>query len=140
MKFTDGLFEFPVRIYDGFSVRKAIKDEETTDIPQNADWVLGYAEIPINEYEGCHDYFDRGRSVQEVATEGFDGTIIMTKHMGDFISVWDRKKFRDRINAFAEEYLKKVELQAQEELQAKIHEAHRKPFIIENKKRKWKLF
>jgi hypothetical protein len=104
MKYTDGLFNSPIRIYDGFSIRKALRDEEHLELPQEVEWVLGYAEIPLQEIYAMHDFFQSGRSVKEVAEEGFEGTLVMTKGLGDFICTWKRDKFKEKLNAFADKY------------------------------------
>lgn len=121
MKYTDGMFEFPIRIYDGFSVRKARKREEelNMDVTEDGEWVEGAAEIPLNQYEGCYDFFQSGRTMEDVADNGFDGTIILTKTMGEFICTWRREKFKARINKFAEGYVDTIENHVEEQFNMK---------------------
>lgn len=111
MRYTDRWFKFPVRIYDGFSVQKAImveekkfsEDPEAIDRPETPDWVTGFVRIPLNEVECWIDYYSEGRETSEVATEGFDLTMIETKNLGKFECVWKRQKFEEELNKFYEE-------------------------------------
>lgn len=119
MKFTNGMFEFPIRIYDGFSVRRALKREEEIDVAQDMEWAAGYAEIPLDEYNGCRDFFDSGRDVKDVSKGDFDGTLVMTKTLGDFICIWSRNKLKDKLNSFADTYIDDIEKFVESELSEK---------------------
>lgn len=138
MKYTDTLFSFPVKIYDGFSVRKNIKREELImddlDAPLPDDWVEGVAEVPLKEIQGYVDHYSAGRKVEEVAKEGFDSLRVMTFTMGDFVCTLTRKQFKERLNSFAEKYEKLIEELADEI----IEKANTTPLIIKKKTPWWK--
>ena len=112
MKYTDKWFKFPVRIYDGFSVHKAILIEdkklaenlEDIDKPEVPDWVMGYARIPISEITSWVDYYSEGRETSDVAKEGFDLTLVETKNLGKFECVWKRDRFEEELNKYAEKF------------------------------------
>lgn len=110
MKYTDRWFKFPVKIYDGFSVHKAIMIEdkklqdnpEDIDKPEIPDWVMGYARIPVNEIQCWIDYYSEGRETSEVAEEGFDLTMVETKNLGKFECLWKREKFEKELDDYYE--------------------------------------
>jgi len=133
MKYTNGLFTFPVRIYDGFSVRKALKREEDVDVSVDADWVEGKARIPISEFKGVVDYIPRGSSIETVEQEGFDCCAVITHSMGDFICNVSQDEFEIMLNEFAEIYYNEIEDAVEERLAEKIAE-------LEEKKPWWKKF
>lgn len=135
MEYTDGLFEFPIKVYDGFSVRKALKQEEEYETPMDGDWIEGFAEIPFTEIKGIIDYFSKGRTLEEVAKEGFDSCIVMTHNYGDFVANISRIEFRKRLNAFASKYANEVEDLVAQKLREKEEE---KSSIPEEKRPWWK--
>ncbi len=108
MKYTERYFKIPVRIYDGFSVHKAIVIEEkklsdnpeNIDRPETPDWVMGYARIPVSEIRYWMDYYTEGRETGNVADEGFDLTLVETKNLGKFECCWERKEFEKRLDEF----------------------------------------
>lgn len=108
-KFTDDFFSFPIKVYDGFSLKKALEEEdkETTEGPLPIDWVMGWVKIPAKDLHKLmwHDGFSRERNVKEVATEGFDLTIVVSDIHGEFVSTWPRKKFEQKIDEFMEKRL-----------------------------------
>lgn len=110
MKYTERFFRFPVRIYDGFSVHKAILVEEkklnespeNVDRPETPDWVMGYARIPSSEIRYWMDYYSEGRETGDVAKEGFDLTLVETRNLGKFECTWKRERFEEELNNFYE--------------------------------------
>jgi hypothetical protein len=111
MKFTDRFFTFLIKMYDGFSLRKAIEKEESDENiegPIPADWVTGIARIPGKEIKkgrlGWHDGFSRERTVEQAANEGFDQTSVMSLNYGEFLCTWPRKKFEEKLNEFMEKF------------------------------------
>lgn len=119
MKYTDGLFEFPVRIYDGLSLRKALKQEEDMEIPIDGDWVEGSVEIPFGEIKGLIDYFSKGRSLEDVYKDGFDCCLVMTMNFGDYICLLPKKEFKRRLNEFASKYSMDIEEMVEERMAEK---------------------
>lgn len=113
MKFTDGLFKLPVKLYDGFSVYKNIKKEEleleSLDRPLPDDWVEGYMHIPATDILGYSDCFSPDRGTEEVAKSGFDLTLVYTKTFGNLECTWTRKRFEEELNKFVEGYEKGIE-------------------------------
>lgn len=107
-KFTEDFFSFPIKVYDGFSLKKAMEQEErdSTDEPVPIDWVVGWVKIPVRDLPKMmwHDGFSRERKVEEVANEGFDLTIVVTDVYGEFVCTWPRKKFEDKLNEFMVKY------------------------------------
>jgi hypothetical protein len=104
MKFTDRFFEFPIKIYDGFSLKKAMEQEEALDAPVDADWVRGYIKIPAAAITDIYwyDVFSKGRTVEEIADKGFDATAIVHPDLGEFECTWRREKFENELNSFVE--------------------------------------
>lgn len=107
-KFTEEFFGFPIKIYDGFSLKKALEEEDKpgTDAPVSIDWIVGHVKIPAKDLHRImwHDGFSRERSVGEVAEKGFDLTIVVSDVHGEFVCTWPRKKFEEKIDAFVEKY------------------------------------
>lgn len=105
--YTDKFFKFPVRIHDGVSLSRALResimreeDNEEESPPLNTDWVQGWAKINIEEIKGWVDHFAMGRKTGNVAKEGFDQTVILTSSLGEFTCMWDRKRLEEEINKF----------------------------------------
>lgn len=113
MKFTEGLFKIPVKLYDRFSIVKNILEEEknleTLERPLPDDWVRGYKCIPASDIIGYGDWFSPDRKTGEVAEEGFDSTIVHTKSFGDLECTWKLERFEDELNKFVEGYEKGIE-------------------------------
>jgi hypothetical protein len=107
-KFTDDFFTFPIKIYDGFSLKKALKeeDEEGVDGPVPIDWIVGYVRLPAKDLPRMmwHDAFSRDRTVSDVAENGFDATAVVSHEYGEFMCTWPRKKFEDKLNEFIEKW------------------------------------
>lgn len=105
-KFTEEFFMFPIKIYDGFSLKKAMKEEDSEDTkgPVPIDWIVGHVRIPAKDLPKImwHDGFSREKSVEEVAEKGFDLTIVMSDIYGEFVCTWPRKKFEVRLDEFME--------------------------------------
>ena len=105
-KFTDDFFGFPIKVYDGFSAKKAMEaqDKDTTDEPVPIDLIAGWAKIPAKDLPKMmwHDGFSRERKVEEVAKNGFDLTMVFSDIYGDFVCTWTRKKFEEKLNEFME--------------------------------------
>lgn len=119
MKYTDGLFSFPVRIYDRLSIRRAAKREEDLDIPMDGEWVEGTIRIPFNEVKGIMDYYSKGREISDVEKDGFDCCIVMTNTLGDFIANVPQDSLMSSLNSFVDWYYKEVESMAVQELKEK---------------------
>lgn len=119
VKFTDGFFTFPVRIYDTSQMEKNAKREDLTNEVFPTDWIRGYADIPLNEIKGVFDFYSRGRTVEEVDEQGFDGAMVSTNSMGEFITTWNREKFKAELNSFANKYQNILEGFVQEEMAKK---------------------
>ena len=107
-KFTDDFFAFPIKVYDGFSLKKAMDEEDKvgTEAPVPIDWVAGWVRIPVKDLPKMmwHEGFSRERSVKDVAEEGFDLTIVITDSYGEFVSTWPRKKFEAKLDDFMAKY------------------------------------
>lgn len=106
MKYTDRFFEFPIRVYDRFTAQKAEAEEKIHDIPQEGDWAAGKAKLPYDSISAWTDYFDSTQGVDGVLQDGFKYTMVFTFGDGAFISTWEKSKFEDRLNAYAEKYEK----------------------------------
>lgn len=116
MKYSEGLFKFPIRIYDHVSLAKTILkeekklrdviDEDDIDelIPEDTDWALGYARIPIKEIKAWMDSFPDGKNPKVVAEEGFEETSVLTHTLGDFLCLWNMEKFEKELDTFVERY------------------------------------
>lgn len=105
-KFTDDFFSFPIKIYDGFSLKKAMKEEEDTDGPVPIDWIVGQVRLPAKDLHRMmwHDGFSRDRTVSDVAENGFDMTSVVHDDYGEFMCTWPRKKFEQKLDEFMEKW------------------------------------
>lgn len=98
--YTDLFFEMPIKIYDGFSLRKAQKEEEETDLqePIEANWVSGKVKFPHTEIVSWYEAFAKGKLPEDVINEGFDYTVVETKTLGDYVCIWRKEKFEAKLN------------------------------------------
>lgn len=107
-KFTDRYFSFPIKVYDGFSLKKTMEQEENSDEPLDADWVAGTIRIHGKEFEEgnvfWHEGFSKTMTVAEVAKSGFDTTVIYAENCGEFTCTWRKGKFESELNDFMEKY------------------------------------
>src|ERR1044072_1997570 len=107
-KFTDDFFSFPIQIYDRFSFKTALKeeDEEGVDGPVPIDWIVGHVRLPVKDLHRMmwHDAFSRDRTVSDVAENGFDATAVVSHEYGEFMCTWPRKKFEEKLNEFIEKW------------------------------------
>lgn len=107
-KFTDDFFGFPIKIYDGFSLKKALEEEdkEGVDGPVPIDWIVGMVRLPAKDLHKLmwHDAFSRDRIVSDVAENGFDVTTVVCEPHGEFMCTWTRKKFEEKLNEFMEKW------------------------------------
>lgn len=101
-KFMDGFFEFPIKIYDGFSLQVAERQEDSMGTRVEADWIIGMARLPGNALPEMmwYEAFSRDKTVEDAEENGFDVTIIRTKNHGEFMCPWRRKELEDRLEAF----------------------------------------
>jgi len=104
-KISENFFSFPIKIYDGFSLKRAMKEEdesEDIDGPIAVDWVSGHVKIPASEVLKLlwHDGFSRERTVKQAAEEGFDLTMVFAPNYGEFVCLWARDKFEERVEKF----------------------------------------
>ena len=109
MRFSERFFKFPIKIYDGVSIRRVMKQELDLDNPddvQSPDWVQGYAKLPYWSLDKLyyHEGFSTGRTPEEVAKDGFDLTSVYHAEFGDFECLWPLEKFEKRLDEFAERY------------------------------------
>lgn len=108
MIYTDRFFLFPIKVYDTTLSNDKLYDLGVNPESQKdeVDWVEGYCRLPygvLNDtrlywYEG----YSRDRTPEEVAKEGSDLTIVITKDHGEFVCTWDRLKFERKLNEFME--------------------------------------
>lgn len=107
-KFTEDFFSFPIKVYDGFSLKKALEEEDkdTAEAPVPIDWVMGWVKIPAKDLGRImwHDGFSRERNVKDVAEDGFDLTIVVSDVYGEFVCTWGRKKFEGKLDEFMEKW------------------------------------
>ncbi len=143
MKFTDGMFKFPIKVYDTFSLLKNIKEEqekfEELDRPLADDWVEGWMTMPIGEIKGYVDAFSPEYKTGEVAKKGFDLTLVYTVSFGQLECTWTINRFEKELNSFAERYEKGIASIVEDAFREKELEIDRK--IADSKKKKgWKLW
>lgn len=96
MKHTDNFFLFPIKCYDE---RILAEDEEET-----REWVLGYGRFPMSElYEiTWQDTYSKDRTSEEASKNGPDLTKVYSARYGEFICMWPRKKFENKLNDYME--------------------------------------
>ncbi len=101
-KFTDRFFAFPIKIYDSLSLGRAMEFEESVGMKADAEWITGVARISAKDLENItwQDGYSNGRTIVEVKEEGFDLTIVYTEIWGEYICMWTRKKFEEKLNEF----------------------------------------
>jgi len=113
MKYTERFFKFPIRLYDGIELRKAMENEEKlfdidpdSVVVEETPWVQGTAAIYAEDIYSYNETFSRGTEIEEVVKSGGDLTHIESK-TGDYICMWPIKKFEQKLNehmALVEEY------------------------------------
>lgn len=145
MEFTDGLFSFPTKVYDTFSVMKNFKEEvenmEELEGPLPDDWVEGDMYWPITDIQGFSDEFSSQRKTGEVAKEGFDMTTIYTKSGKMFECLWPAKRLKQELNEFANKYQKGIENMVTDAFKEKERELMlREVKVVSSKPSKWKGF
>lgn len=108
MGFIDEFFVFPIKIYDGYSLKRAMREEEDNESsgPVPIDWIVGHVRMPGKDLHRIiwHDGFSRERKVEEVAEKGFDLTIVTSDVHGEFVCTWPRKKFEAKLDEFMEKF------------------------------------
>lgn len=122
LKYTDGLFKFPVKTYDGRSLREFMRKEEKQELAEDEtdpDWCVGWIKIPANEIVGLREFFTQGRTMQDVAENGHDLTIVLTRTLGDYVSTWKIEKIEDKLNEFVDSYEKKVDAYSDQKMREK---------------------
>ena|SRR5687767_12446927 len=140
MKFTEGVFSFPTKVYDTFSVIKNVKEEserfDELDAPLPDDWVEGRMKWPITDIRGWKDDFSSDRKTGDVAKEGFDLTIIFTHSgHGPFECLWTMDRLEKELDAFAEKYEKGIEKIVTDAFKEKEFEAEQRKATV---KKKWR--
>lgn len=116
MTYTEEFFSFPMKIYDGVSLKKALKQEEDMMIPLDGEWVEGVVRLPVEEIKGWFDVFSKGRKVEEVEREGFDSTIVLTYTMGEYECMWSRERFEAEADHFYDRHLADIKVKLEKEL------------------------
>ena len=109
MKFTERFFEFPIKVYDGESLVRAAKINETigeNDAMEDGDWVRGMAKIAYWDLDKFYYYdnFSTGKTPEEVVEKGFDVISLCHTMYGEFEVLWKRGVFEKKLNAFTENY------------------------------------
>lgn len=106
-KFTDEFFEFPVKVYDSFSLRKVEEEEDSMNLRLDMDWVSGKAKVHVHDLLKGFYYQESfsGKTVEEVKEEGFDYTSVFVTEYGEFICTWPIRKFEAKINDFMAKHL-----------------------------------
>lgn len=139
MKFTEGMFKFPVKVYDTFALLKNIKEEqdnfENLDRPLADDWVEGWMTMPIGEIKGYVEAFSPELKTGEVAKKGFDLTLVYTVSFGQLESTWKLERFEKELNSYAERYEKGIEALVENVFKEKELQVERE--IAKNNKRRW---
>lgn len=146
MKYTEGKFGFPVKIYDGLSIMKAVMKEEkrldqitdADDIDEleleSGDWVMGVVKIPVEEVIAWSDNPTQGKTMKEMADEGFSETKVITKTLGNFECLWKLAKFEEELDKFVDRYAEGIDKMAEDLL-------NQKTLAIQAKKpKKWRLW
>ena len=112
----DFFFEFPVRIFDPISAKRATKKLDSEfEGKQEIEYVKGYARIGMGEIKAWNDCYLPHREVRDVEENGFDGTLVMTKTLGDFVCSWSRLRFEENYGKWllkVENYLEEKEREA----------------------------
>lgn len=95
MKYTEGLFKIPIKIYC---------EKNNLD-----NWVRGYIAVPADSIVGYRDDFNPERTPKEVADKGFDGLIVYTTTFGNLECTWKMEKFESELDIFIGKYEKGIE-------------------------------
>lgn len=107
MKYTDLFFEFPVRIYDRFSVMRSYEKEKDLDIPDEGRYAPGWHKLPYSEITQWMDFFDSEKGVEGVEEEGFTETLVFTKEE-TFVCTLPRWEFEKLLNAHVDKIEKDI--------------------------------
>lgn len=101
MKYTDFLFSYPIRIYDGFSAMKAEMEEYKSGEPVPADFIIGAKKNYPDDIKSWSDGYAKDHKLIEIAEKGFPCTIVETPE-GSYLCTLTRKEFEKRLNTHIE--------------------------------------
>src|SRR5690242_7946293 len=104
MKFTECFFQFPTRIYDGFDMEKARKEEELQGQSIDSFWMPGTCRIKHTDIVGWFDSFSRGKDKDDIEKDGCDITVVETLTLGPIACRWRKDKFERELDAFVEKF------------------------------------
>lgn len=102
-KFTDNFFEFPIKMYEG---QKPYSDDEDCGTYTGLPWISGKVRVHKSDIgEGMYyQEWIGSKSIDEVREEGYNETAVWISAYGEFICLWDYKKFEAKLNAFMEKH------------------------------------
>ncbi len=106
MEYTDKFFEFPVKMYDIYDAINA--EEEEDDIKTKTgklekvpiDYIVGVRGIDPDDIKEYNESYGKDDDVNEVRKNGFPHVIVLTVRGDVYECIWDRKKFKEKLNAF----------------------------------------
>lgn len=120
--YTNKYFKFPIIMYDGISIENILESEEKQMEAHGAitdnlvpEFCVGWARVPYKEFENQDvmwlDTYKKGDTIEDVKKDkrGFQETLIVTKHWGEFVCAWTMKEFEEKLNAFMKKYEENVE-------------------------------
>lgn len=141
--FTKSWFKFPITLYIEKELHNNSRMMEelglenlNLDEPEGA---VGLVECHPEDILYIHDSFSRPRTIDDVKANGFDNTCVIMRSGEIFNCVWDRKTFKEKLNAHVEkaEEENATKLKAQLEEVMKNMEAEHDQQEQEEKKVPW---
>jgi len=114
MNFTDVFFEFPIRIYDSYSMYNAEKQEDELEkegkdlVAVPVDYIVGVKALRLSQIKHYMDVYSRDSVIAEVIENGFPCTLVIDTDDNPYECNWPRKEFKARLNKFAKELDDKI--------------------------------
>jgi hypothetical protein len=114
MKYTDGYFKFPIRVYDPISVRDAYHREEKEGEIVDGNWLLGFKRVHPDDIESWEDTFTRDILPLNEESE-CNATVVVIKGEGEIMCTWNRKKFEEKLDAFHDAFDQEIRRMVEDE-------------------------
>ena len=109
---TEDLFTFPIVMVDGENEERKEKEKNLYGEQEGPEYdiVYGEAAYPYYDFVGFEDrWLPTQRSLQRALKQKFDACIVRFQNIGQFLVPMSKDKFRETIEAFAEEREKQPE-------------------------------
>lgn len=106
MEYTDKFFEFPVKMYDIYDAINAEKEEDKIETATGKlqkvaiEYIVGVRGLEPDDIKEYNESYGKDDDIEEVRENGFPHTIILTVRGDVYECIWNRKTFKEKLNAF----------------------------------------